>query len=100
VLRPALVGGAAEVAEVADVSLAPRFEELVAGRDEVWVVVFVKAGVPGAAWSKAASKLRDLVRFGRVDCSKGADFGHAAAPCARAGKGEHVLGYSFNDRGE
>lgn len=89
--------------EVADLTKQKNFNALVGERDNVWVVAFSK-GEPGSQWPKAATKLKEIVRFGRVDCTHlDAEAGHAAAPCSRAASNAnkvHVLGYTFSDSGE
>lgn len=91
-------------ADVHDLTEQQDFDSLVGQRDDVWVVVFT-SDKPGSAWPAAASKLKDVVRFGRVDCSRiGPESGHAVAPCARFvksnSKSGHVLGYTFTSSGE
>lgn len=91
---------------MADVTQQADFDRLVTRRLDVWAVVFC-TGKPDATWAVAASKLKSLVRLGRVDCARVAETdGNAAAPCARAAKrkksggARHVLGYSFTAAGE
>jgi len=104
VLWSAVVVFSANV-KVADVTLRGDFDRLVGMRNDVWLVVFIDGTLSEVAeshWFTAASELKELVRFGKVNCDAiSSDSGHAGAPCARAataGK-EKVLGYSFNDKG-
>jgi len=105
VLCFALVATSASAKSV-DVTLQADFDIHVGKRDDTWVVVFNQGPLSNDAalqWLAAASSVKDLVRFGTVNCNEiDEDSAYAGAPCARAAKSgkEKVLGYTFTDKGE
>lgn len=95
--------------QVTDVTVFSAFEEHITNRNDVWVVLFLHASQPSRPWTTSAEKLKDIIRFAYVDCTRlstdSAAVGHAAAPCVRAGKKSsgkfgYILGYSFGSLGE
>lgn len=99
-----LVVAPAPAAAVRDMTDEHDFDDAVRQRDDVWVVVFTSDRA-GAVWETAATKLKDVVRFGWVDCSRVVPkSGHAVAPCSRfaksSSKSGHAIGYTFTSKGE
>jgi len=91
-------------ADVSDLTDQQDFDTLIGQRDDVWAVVFT-SDKPSSEWTAAASKLKEAVRFGWVDCSRiSPEFVQALRPCARfvksPSKSGHALGYTFTSRGE
>lgn len=93
----------ADSSEIVDLTLQSHFDEFVGQRENVWIVIFTKSA-PGLPFSQLSAKLKEIIRFGRVDCSRvRSDAGHALAPCQRAASkadSVHVLGYTFDNTGE